>query len=51
MKIPYVPQYIGSMLGMRYRLSEEPQFSTVLGGGVLLRDKVLLNRFAKNSDE
>ena len=50
MKIPYVPQYIGSMLGMRYRLSEEPQFSTVLGGGVLLRDKVLLNRFAKNND-
>jgi rod shape-determining protein MreB len=50
MKIPYVPQYIGTMLGMRYRLSEEPQFSTVLGGGVLLRDKVLLNRFAKNSE-
>ena len=50
MKIPYVPQYIGTMLGMRYRLSEEPQFSTVLGGGVLLRDKILLNRFAKNSD-
>ena len=48
MKIPYVPQYIGTMLGMRYRLSEEPQFSTVLGGGVLLRDKILLNRFAKN---
>ena len=51
MKIPYVPQYIASTLGMRYRLSDEPQFSTVLGGGVLLRDKVLLNRFAKNSDE
>ena len=50
MKIPYVPQYIGTMLGMRYRLSEEPQFSTVLGGGVLLRDKILLNRFAKNSE-
>ncbi|MBQ7912794.1 MAG: rod shape-determining protein [Clostridia bacterium] len=51
MKIPYVPQYIGSMLGMRYRMSEEPQFSTVLGGGVLLRDKVLLNKFAKNRAE
>lgn len=51
MKIPYVPQYIASMLGMRYRLSEEPQFSTVLGGGVLLRDKVLLNRFARNSGD
>ena len=50
MKIPYVPQYIGATLGMRYRLSEEPQFSTVLGGGVLLRDKVLLSRFAKNSE-
>ena len=51
MKIPYVPQYIGSMLGMRYRLSEEPQFSTVLGGGVLLRDKVLLNKFAKTNGD
>ena len=51
MKIPYVPQYIGSLLGMRYRISEEPQFSTVLGGGVLLRDKVLLNKFAKNRGE
>ena len=50
MKIPYVPQYIGTRLGMRYRLSEEPQFSTVLGGGVLLRDKILLHRFAKNSE-
>ncbi len=50
MKIPYVPQYIGSMLGMRYRVSEEPQFSTVLGGGLLLRDKALLNRFAKNKE-
>ena len=50
MKIPFVPQYIGSMLGMRYRLTEEPQFSAVLGGGVLLRDKVLLNKFAKTSN-
>jgi rod shape-determining protein MreB len=47
MKIPYVPQYIGAQLGMRYRVYEEPQFATVLGGGVLLRDKELLTRFAK----
>ena len=47
MKIPYVPQYIGAQLGMRYRVYEEPQFATVLGGGVLLRDKELLVRFAK----
>ena len=47
MKIPYVPQYIGSKLGMRYHVYEEPQFATVLGGGVLLRDKELLTRFAK----
>ena len=47
MKIPYVPQYIGSKLGMRFRVCEEPQFATVLGGGVLLRDGEELNRFAK----
>ncbi len=47
MKIPYVPQYIGSKLGMRFRVCEEPQFATVLGGGVLLRDGEGLNRFAK----
>ncbi|MBR2375118.1 MAG: rod shape-determining protein [Clostridia bacterium] len=48
MKIPYAPQYIGSKLNMRFRVCEEPQFATVLGGGVLLRDKELLLRFAKN---
>ena len=47
MKIPYVPQYIGSKLGMRFRVCEEPQFATVLGGGVLLRDSEELNRFAR----
>ena len=47
MKIPYVPQYIGSKLGMRFRVCEEPQFATVLGGGVLLRDGDELNRYAK----
>ncbi len=51
MKIPYVPQYIGSALGMRYSVCEEPQFSTVLGGGMLLRDKLTLARFAKNSGD
>ncbi len=51
MKIPYVPQYIGSKLGMRFRVCEEPQFATVLGGGVLLRDKELLLQFAKKTDE
>ena len=49
MKIPYVPQYIATQLGMRYRVYEEPQFATVLGGGVLLQDKELLNRFAKKN--
>ncbi len=47
MKLQHLPQYIGSQLGMRVRLSEEPQFATVLGGGVLLRDKELLLRFAR----
>jgi rod shape-determining protein MreB len=46
MKIPYAPQYIGAKLGMRYQVFEEPQFATVLGGGVLLRDKELLGKFA-----
>ena len=50
MKIPYVPQYIGSKLGMRFRVCEEPQFATVLGGGVLLRDGDALNRYAKILD-
>ncbi|MBE5739286.1 MAG: hypothetical protein E7349_00340 [Clostridiales bacterium] len=49
MKIPYVPQYIATQLGMRYRVYEEPQFATVLGGGVLLQDRELLNRFAKKN--
>ncbi len=51
MKIPYLPQYIGAKLGMRYRVCEEPQFATVLGGGLLLRDRDLLVRFAKRMEE
>ncbi|MBE7079502.1 MAG: hypothetical protein E7380_06585 [Clostridiales bacterium] len=50
MKIPFVPQYIAAKLGMRYRVCEEPQYATVLGGGVLLRDKALLSHFAKVTD-
>ena len=50
MKLSYLPQYIGARLGMRYQVSEEPQFTTVLGGGVLLRDKEFLNRFSKKYD-
>ena len=50
MKISYVAQYIGKALGMPYQVSEEPQFTTVLGGGVLLRDKEFLNRFSKKCD-
>lgn len=47
MKMTYAPQYIAGLLDMRYHIAEEPQFVTVLGGGVLLRDKELLNRFSK----
>ena len=47
MKIPFVAQYIAAQLGMRYRVYEEPQFATVLGGGVILQDRDLLTRFAK----
>lgn len=47
MKIAHAPHYIAADLKMRYHIAEEPQFVTVLGGGVLLRDKELLNRFAK----
>ncbi len=50
MKMQHLPQYIGSKLGMRFLVSEEPQFATVLGGGVLLRDRELLLRFAKKID-
>lgn len=50
MKIPFVPQFIGAQLGMRQRVCEEPQFATVLGGGVLLREKEWLRRFAKKEN-
>ena len=50
MKMTQAPQYIGSKLNMRYHVWEEPQFATVLGGGVLLQDKELLNRFARKVD-
>ncbi|MBR4943717.1 MAG: rod shape-determining protein [Clostridia bacterium] len=50
MKITQAPQYIASRLGMRYHVCEEPQFATVLGGGVLLQDEELLKRFAKKTD-
>ncbi len=51
MKIQSLPQYVASQLGMRFRISEEPQFATVLGGGVLLRDKELLLHFARITEE
>lgn len=47
MKIPYLPQYIGAKLEMRYQVCEEPQFATVLGGGDVLRDRQWLQTFAK----
>lgn len=50
MKIAHVPQYISSKLGMRYHICEEPQFASVLGGGVLLQDKEFLNRFSKRTN-
>ena len=50
MKIPHVAQYIANRLGMRYRVYDEPQFVTVLGGGVLLQDKELLNRFSVKTE-
>ena len=50
MKLAQAPHYIGSKLNMRYHVCEEPQFATVLGGGVLLQDKELLNRFARKVD-
>lgn len=51
MKIPYLPQYIGRALKMNFRVCEEPQFATALGGGTLLRDKELLRKFAKKVEE
>lgn len=49
-KIPYLPQYVGAKLEMRYHVCEEPQFATVLGGGALVRDKDMLVAFAKPTD-
>ena len=51
MKIPYLPQYIGAKLEMRYHVCEEPQFATVLGGGAVVRDKDLLAQFGKEIDD
>ena len=51
MKLPYLTQYIASHLEMRYHIGEEPQFSTVLGGGAILRNKDLLLAFAKKQEE
>ncbi|MBQ7369074.1 MAG: rod shape-determining protein [Clostridia bacterium] len=51
MKIPYLPQYIGAKLEMRYHVCEEPQFATVLGGGAVVRDKELLAQFGKEIDD
>jgi rod shape-determining protein MreB len=50
MKIPFVPQYVGAKLEMRYHVCEEPQYATVLGGGAVVRDKDLLAVFAKEND-
>lgn len=50
MKIPYMPQYIGSKLEMRYHVCEEPQYATVLGGGAVVRDKRLLAQFAREME-
>ena len=51
MKIPYLPQYIGAKLEMRYHVCEEPQFATVLGGGAVVRDKDLLADFGKEIND
>ncbi|MBQ8684930.1 MAG: rod shape-determining protein [Clostridia bacterium] len=48
MKIPYLAQYIGAKLEMRYQVSDEPQYATVLGGGAVVRDKDSLLHFAKS---
>ena len=47
MKLPALAQYIGAKLEMRYQVCEEPQFAAVLGGGAVIREKELLNAFAK----
>lgn len=51
MKIPYLPQYIGGKLEMRYHVCEEPQFATVLGGGGVIRDKDMLCHFSREIEE
>ena len=51
MKIPYLAQYIGNKLGMRVHVSEEPQYTAVLGGGALLRDVDSLNQYARATED
>ena len=50
MNLPYLAQYIGARLEMRYHVCEEPQYASVLGGGTVIRDKSLLNAFAKENE-
>lgn len=50
MNLPYLPQYIGARLEMRYHLCQEPQFASVLGGGTVIRDKSLLTAFGKEKE-
>ena len=49
-KIPYLAQYIGAKLEMRYHVCEEPQFATALGGGAVIHDKTLLNAFCRETE-
>ncbi len=51
MKTQRLPQYLSSKLGASFRMGDDPQFATVLGGGVLLKDKRLLNRFARSYEK
>ena len=46
-KLDGVAEYISSKLGMEVRVTEEPQFAVVLGGGLIARDQKLYNSFVK----
>ena len=46
-KLDGVAEYISAKLGMEVRVTEEPQFAVVLGGGLIARDQKLYNFFVK----
>lgn len=49
-KMDGLAEYVGKRLSIAVRVSEEPQLAAVIGGGVILNDDILLDKFALSPD-